>query len=77
MNPIAELRALWRYWSVKLAAVAGLFVAYLIADPTALPAMVAHVPEGWRPLASVLVGFAAFALPTIARRLPQPPKNDV
>lgn len=75
MNMIAELRALWRYWSVKLAAVAGVLVAWLISDPTLLPAMVAYVPEGWRPVASVLVGFAAFALPTLARRLPQAPRQ--
>ncbi len=76
MNLASELRTLWRYWSVKLAALAGLVVAYLISDPTLLPRIVAHVPEGWRPVASVLVGFLAFALPTIARRLPQPPKGD-
>lgn len=67
-----EARTLWRFWSVKLAAVAGLVVAYLISDPTLLPRMVAHVPEEYRPLASVLIGFIAFLLPTIARRLPQP-----
>jgi hypothetical protein len=54
---------------------AGLIVAWLMSDPTLLPRMVAYVPEPWRPVASVLVGFTAFALPTIARRLPQPPKT--
>ncbi|WP_179504339.1 MULTISPECIES: hypothetical protein [unclassified Sphingomonas] len=73
-NLMIELRSLWRLWSVKLAALGGLIVAYLMSDPTLLPRVVAYVPEGWRPLASVAVGFAAFALPTIARRLPQPPK---
>lgn len=70
----AEAASLWRLWSVKIAALAGLVVAYLMSDPTLLPRAVAYVPEGWRPVASALVGFAAFALPTIARRLPQPPK---
>lgn len=72
---ITEARTLWRYWSVKLAAVAGLIVAYLMSDPTLLPRIVDAVPVGWRPAVSVLVGFAAFALPTIARRLPQTPKD--
>lgn len=76
MNIATEIRTLWRYWSVKLAALGGLVVAWLISDPTLLPRLVAYVPEGYRPLASVLIGFAAFALPTIARRLPQPPKGD-
>jgi len=71
---IAEMRPLWRLWSVKLAALCGLVVAYLMSDPTLLPRLVAYVPPEWRPVASVLAGFAAFALPTIARRLPQPPK---
>ncbi|MCW1985608.1 UNVERIFIED_ORG: hypothetical protein M2348_001340 [Sphingomonas sp. R1F5B] len=70
----AEMRPLWRLWSVRLAALAGLIVAYLMSDPTLLPRLVAYVPPEWRPVTSVLVGFAAFALPTIARRLPQPPK---
>lgn len=70
----AESGSLWRLWSVKLAALGGLIVAYLMSDPTLLPRIVAYVPDAWRPLASVAVGFAAFALPTIARRLPQPPK---
>ena len=72
---VAEMRALWRFWSVRLAAIGGLFVAYLISDPTLLPRMVNAVPDEWRPVASVLVGFLALALPTIARRLPQPPKD--
>jgi hypothetical protein len=74
-NTIAEIRPLWRLWSVKLAALGGLIVAYLMSDPTLLPRVVAYVPEGWRPLASLGVGFVAFALPTIARWLPQPPKS--
>lgn len=74
-NLMAELRSLWRLWSVKLAALGGLIVAYLMSDPTLLPRLVAAVPPEWRPVASILAGFAAFALPTIARRLPQPPRS--
>jgi hypothetical protein len=69
---VIEARALWRLWSVKIAAVGGLLIGYLMSDPTLLPRIVAYVPEEWRPVASVAVGFLAFLLPTIARRLPQP-----
>ncbi|WP_062788591.1 hypothetical protein [Novosphingobium capsulatum] len=68
----AEAGSLWRLWSVKMAALAGLIVTYLMSDPTLLPRLVAYVPDRWRPLASMAVGFAVFALPTIARWLPQP-----
>jgi|GEM_PF-2427249 len=69
---LAELRALNRYWSVRLAAFAGLVAAWLFQDPSVLPRLVAILPEHWRPLASILVGFAVYALPTVVRRLPQP-----
>ena len=77
MNIKDEASALWRLWSIKLAALGGLVVAYLVSDPTLLPRLVAAVPPEWRPVAGVLAGFAAFALPTIARRIPQTPKSDV
>lgn len=67
-----HFREMLQFWSVRLAALAGLVVAYLMSDPTLLPRLVALVPEPWRPVAAVLTGFAAFALPTIARGLPQP-----
>lgn len=75
---LGECRELFRFWSVQLAALGGLVVAYFMSDPTLLPRMVALVPEEYRPVAAALVGFVAFALPTLARRLPQPnlPKKD-
>lgn len=72
---LTELRTLQRYWSVRLAALAALLAAWLVSDPTVLPRLVDTLPEAWRPVASILVGFATFALPTIARWLPQPPKQ--
>lgn len=69
---LAELRMLQRYWSVRLAILAALVAAWLVNDPTVLPRLVDALPEDWRPVASILVGFATFALPTIARWLPQP-----
>jgi len=77
MNIKDEAANLWRLWSVRLAALGGLIAAYLVSEPTVLPRMVAAVPQEWRPVASILAGFAAFAIPTIMRRLPQKPKSDV
>lgn len=72
MTLLDEIRTLWRFYSVRLAAVAGLLVAWLVADPTILLQLVDQVPDGWRPVASLAIGFVTFALPTLARRLPQP-----
>lgn len=72
---LAELRALQRLWSVRLAALAGLVVAYLMSDPTLLERAVAVVPPEWRPVATVLAGFVTFSLPTVVRWLPQSPKS--
>ena len=74
MNIKQEAAQLWRLWSVKLAAVAGLVVAYVMSDPMVLQGIVAAVPEQWRPLASIMAGFATFAAATLARRVPQKPK---
>lgn len=71
---LAELKELWQYYSVRLAAFAAFIVAWLISDPTIFTTISAAVPDEWRPLAAVLGGFITFSLPTIARRLPQPPK---
>lgn len=69
---VEEARMLFKFWSVQVAALGGLVVAYLMSDPTLLPRLVSYVPVEYRPLMSVLIGFVAFALPTLARRLPQP-----
>lgn len=79
MNLLTHCRKLFKFWSVQLAALAGLIVAYLMSDPTLLPRLVALVPAEWRPFAAAVAGFAAFALPTLARGLPQPklaPKDE-
>lgn len=79
MNLLKHYRKLFKFWSVRMAALAGLVVAYFMSDPTLLPRLVAVVPPEWRPFAAGLAGFIAFALPTIARGLPQPklaPKDE-
>lgn len=73
---IKELRALWRFYSVKLAALAGLIVAWLLSDPTLIPRLLAALPADLKPAAPFIAGFVAFTLPVLARRLPQPPKDD-
>lgn len=76
---LKRCRKLFKFWSVQLAALAGLVVAYFMSDPTLLPRLVALVPAEWRPFAAAFAGFVAFALPTLARGLPQPklaPKNE-
>ena len=76
MKLIDEARQFWRWWSVRLAAVAGLIAGYLTANPTALSGLVTYVPEDWRPLASLLVGLLVFAVPTLARLIAQPVKEN-
>ena len=67
----AEAAMLWAFWSVRLAAAAGMVAAYLVADPTALSSLLVYVPDNWRPAAGVIAGLIVFMLPTLARRMPQ------
>jgi len=72
----AELRDLWRLWSIKLAALAGVLIAWLTSDPTVLPQLVAYVPDRWRPLAALVSGFLGFAIPAYVRWKKQPAKPE-
>lgn len=79
MNLAEELRHVWRLWSVRLAALAGVFAAAVATDPTILTGLVAHLPEGrLRTVAAALVGLVVFLAPTVARLWPQslPEKKD-
>lgn len=73
---LARLRALHRYWSVRLSVLAGLLAGWLMSDPSILPRLVHVVPPEWRPLVALAAGFATYALPTLARALPQRKLND-
>lgn len=70
------LDKLFKLWSVKLAMAAGVLVTlignYIVQDPTVVPRLVALVPEPYAKLAVIVGGFAAFAVPTLLRGLPQP-----
>jgi sorbitol-specific phosphotransferase system component IIC len=67
-----EFDMLSHMWSVRLAVLAGVVAAYLVANPMVLVELTVYLPERWRPAASALAGFLVFVLPTIIRRLPQP-----
>lgn len=73
---IDEANNWWRLWSVRLAALAGALVSYLIAFPDQREALLAMIPDGrWRALAAFLIGFAIFAVPTMTRLAKQPTKE--
>jgi len=67
----AEAAMLWAFWSVRVWAVFAVIAGWLVSDPTVLVGLVVYVPDYWRPAAGVLAGLVAFAVPVIARRLPQ------
>lgn len=58
----------WRFWSVRLAALAGVVAAYLAASPDQTQALLDVLPDGpLRVLASIGVGVFVFGLATGAR----------
>lgn len=66
----------WKLWSVKLAALAGALVSYLVAFPDQREALLSLIPDGpWRGVAAFLIGFAIFAVPTMTRLAKQPTKD--
>lgn len=71
-----RLRKIWRLWSVKLAALAGLVGGFFTAFPEQREAVLNAIPEEWRPLAGVVVGFVIFATATTTRLAVQKPPVD-
>lgn len=70
---------LFRAWSIRLAALAGVVAAYLAANPEQTEALLALLPEGpARVLASAGIGLLVFGLATGTRLVRQgpPPAND-
>lgn len=66
----------WRFWSVRLAAIAGIAAAYLAANPEQTEDLLALLPDGpLRTLASIAVGLLVFGLATGARIARQPEKG--
>lgn len=71
MTLVDDVRQCWRWWSVRMAALAGVMAGALVAQPQILTGLVAYVPAQWRPVASALAGIVVFAAPTIARLVQQ------
>lgn len=65
---IEEVRQFWRFWSVRLAIVAGIVAGAIVEQPDILTGLVAYVPDELRPGASALTGVIVFALPTLLHR---------
>lgn len=63
--------ALWRAWSIRLAAIAGLIGGYFAAYPTELQKLIALVPEDFRPVASLAIGLVIFGTATGTRLISQ------
>ena len=66
---IDEARQFWRFWSVRLAIVAGVIAGAIVEHPDILTGLVTYVPGALRPAASVITGILVFALPTWLHRI--------
>jgi hypothetical protein len=64
---IDDLGQAWRFWSVRLAALAGALAAAIVADPHILVKLVDHLPEDWRPTFAGIAAFLVFIIPTLTR----------
>jgi hypothetical protein len=76
MTLVDDARQFWRWWSVRVAALAGLITTWVIDQPQQALGLIAYVPAEWRPLAAALAGFAVFGLPTLVRLLKQKGKTN-
>lgn len=73
MKLVSDSRKWWKMWSIRLAALAGIFVTYLAENPDVVNMLLAFLPDGpLRVLGSIAVGFIVFAVPAGARLLQQP-----
>lgn len=82
MNLIEDwAEKVWKLWSVRLAALAGIVAGYFAAYPGELQKLVGMVPEAYRPVASLLIGVFVFATATGSRLVKQgtppcPPEDE-
>ena len=67
---------LWKAWSIRLAAIAGVVAGWLAANPEQTKELLALLPDGpLRVLASAGIGLFVFSLATGARLVAQKPKD--
>ena len=72
MTFIDNINQAWRFASVRLALIAGLFAAWVASEPAQFAALVEMLPAWARPL----LGFAVFAVATLSRVTTTAPKQD-
>lgn len=70
MTFIDNINQAWRLTSVRLAVLAGLIAGWAASDPQGYAQLVEMLPVWARPL----IGFAVFAIPTLARVTKAAPK---
>jgi len=72
MNLIKELRAAWKLWSIKLAAVAAILATVIASNQSIALGLVYFLPDGpWRIVAGIGIGLVVFVIPTITRLMKQ------
>jgi hypothetical protein len=68
---------LWRAWSVRLAAIAGVLAGYLAANPDVTQALLELLPDGpMRTLAAAAVGLFVFSVATGTRIVQQRKRGE-
>lgn len=71
MQKITQWRRVWRWWSVRLSALATMIWAYLLASPDLLWTVVNSLPPELRDVVPPAAPIAVFVAVTIARNLQQ------
>lgn len=72
---VADWRSAWRWWSVRMAAVAGLAVTFIVAAPETFLGVLNSLPADMREKLSPVIGIAVAVLVTLTRLWKQKPKT--
>ena len=54
MKLIEQARQFWRFWTVRLAVLAGVIAGAIVNQPSILTGLIAYVPLGLRPAAAAM-----------------------
>lgn len=74
---IDEANNWWRFWSVRIAAIAAIVAGVLTASPGLLLGLIGMLPQGiWRTVIAGAVSLVVFVIPTLARIWKQGGKSD-